>query len=335
MRKVFISKNYRGAFTASSKAKIDAESIAQQNGYNSIGLSFKTFNNSCIGKIWTVLSNFMGHYRLPKDGVLLLQVPTSLTKYQLKRAQKLRSKVIVLIHDLDWLRNLGESDIGLLQKADVLIAHTPAMKNWLIENQINTNVEVLEIFDYLTNDDYVIDQISKDKSINVAFAGNLGKSKFLNYLTFKSITLKLFGIGYDKLSLQNGVEYQGCYPPEKLGRNLKSDFGLVWDGESTKTCSGIGGEYLRLIAPHKLSMYLSVGMPVIVWEESAMASFVTTNNVGVAIKDLKELESRIGSLTQDEIKNMRENASEIAKRLKSGYYLSNALSRAEKVIFNY
>ena len=79
MRKVFISKNYRGAFTASSKAKIDAENIAQQNGYNSIGLSFKTFNNSCIGKIWTVLSNFMGHYRLPKDGVLLLQVPTSLT----------------------------------------------------------------------------------------------------------------------------------------------------------------------------------------------------------------------------------------------------------------
>ena len=131
------------------------------------------------------------------------------------------------------------------------------------------------------------------------------------------------------------MEYQGCYPPEKLGRNLKSDFGLVWDGESTKTCSGIGGEYLRLIAPHKLSMYLSVGMPVIVWEESAMASFVTTNNVGVAIKDLKELESRIGSLTQDEIKNMRENASEMAKRLKSGYYLSNALSRAEKVIFNY
>ena len=55
---------------------------------------------------------------------------------------------------------------------------------------------------------------------------------------------------------------------------MEGNWGLVWDGNSIDTCSGNFGEYLRLNAPFKFSLYLAAKRPVVVWRESAMAEYV-------------------------------------------------------------
>ena len=50
------------------------------------------------------------------------------------------------------------------------------------------------------------------------------------------------------------------------------------------------GEYLQYNAPHKMSLYIRCGLPIIVWEKAGLAPFVKKNNVGICISSLTELE---------------------------------------------
>ena len=321
----YISKNYIDKFTASSKAKLDVEKILKKNSFKNIGLPALSIENKLIGRIYTVLSNILAYFRMPKDKAVFIQYPVNFCEFQVKRAKQRNNKVIIQIHDINILRNTDFNSLQPLREADTIIAHTESMKRWLIENDINSNVEVLGIFDYLDNSK--VDIPDSDKYI-IAFAGNLGKSKFLNYITGNDfVSFRLFGIGGEKIKLNNGVEYCGCYSPEELAKHVEAHFGLVWDGNTLDTCNGINGEYLKFISPHKLSMYISAGLPVIVWEKSAMADFVRKHNVGVIISSLNELYAALESLSKEQYERMKVATKELAEKVEDGVFLSNILKK--------
>ncbi|MEE1187860.1 MAG: hypothetical protein UHM52_02605, partial [Acutalibacteraceae bacterium] len=115
--------------------------------------------------------------------------------------------------------------------------------------------------------------------------------------------------------------------PDELVGELRGDFGLVWDGTSIETCSGNFGNYLRLNDPHKLSLYLTAGIPVVVWEEAAVAVFVRKEHVGVAVASLTELKDKLAALTANDYEEMRQNALRISRLTRSGHYLTTAISR--------
>lgn len=69
-------------------------------------------------------------------------------------------------------------------------------------------------------------------------------------------------------------------------------------------CSGNWGKYLKIIAPHKFSMYLVAELPIIVWKESAMAKLVEQNKLGITINTLTELGDRISRISSDEYDNI-------------------------------
>lgn len=62
--------------------------------------------------------------------------------------------------------------------------------------------------------------------------------------------------------------WHGSFKPEESPEHLQG----VWDGDSVDTCAGNTGAYLRYNNPHKTSLYLACGMPVIVWKEAAIAA---------------------------------------------------------------
>ncbi len=329
MKKVFISKNYRDPFTASSKAKIDAETIMKNLHYENIGLPKKNFENQIIGNLWTLASNLLAFLRIPSKGIVFLQYPTHFVGKIKNWSRYRKNYIILLIHDLNCLRNQRDFlDINMLGTAHYLIVHTLAMKQWLLAHGISTenHIIVLEIFDYLNNstEDTLIRQ-KTDNTYQIAYAGNLMKSRFLNKVSFSSIAMNVYGSGGELLSLKNGVYYKGCFLPEELGRHLEEDFGLVWDGDDDVTCTESNGNYLRYNAPHKLSLYLSNGLPVIVWGQSAMAPFVKTNGIGITIESLCEIETKLNSTSFEEYNLMARNAAAMARRLRTGYYLSKAI----------
>ena len=325
MNKIYISKNYRDKYTASSKAKYDCEKIAEKLGYANIGLRRAYIGNKFVGQLYTIVSNVISFLRMPRNGVVFLQYPVAMYKWQMLFAKRRNNKVITLIHDLNALRGVCDDELRHIERTDVLIVHTSSMKKWCESHLRRKEIVVLEIFDYLQDGQHNAKREFSAENKTVCFAGNLGKSPFLDKLELQNTRVELFGIGIGDRRLPKCCVYKGCFAPNELSRHLTSMFGLVWDGKSVETCSGAGGEYLRMISPHKLSMYLSSGLPVFVWKESAMADFVIKNGIGYAIGSLPEIDSIMESIDCDTYNKLLANVEKIKERLTSGYYLTQAI----------
>lgn len=331
MKKVFISKNYKDRFIASSKAKCDCENIALKYGYKNIGLKPTNIQNPFLGRIWTLLSNLIAFVRMPFSSIVFLQYPVNLFNWQMKFAKWKKNRVVVILHDIDFLRGNKEFNYKKeIELSDVLIVHTKRMHEWCLKHLTCSKILILEAFDYLCENRVAINYFD-DSKITIAFAGNIGKSRFLNDLQtlHPNIQFNIFGVGGEKLKLSDNVSYKGCFSPNDLGDNLKSMFGLVWDGESIDTCNGITGDYLKYISPHKLSMYISAGVPVIVWKKSAMAEFVEKRNIGIALESLQELNFLIGRLDRQQYDEIFKNVQVVRSQVMNGSFLSKILKEIE------
>ena len=73
-------------------------------------------------------------------------------------------------------------------------------------------------------------------------------------------------------------------------------------------------------------MYLSSGLPVIVWKESALAAFVTSQKIGLVISSLYELPDILDTLSEKQYQEFVENIQEVREKLKKGFYLKKAIN---------
>lgn len=244
------------------------------------------------------------------------------------------AKVTLLIHDLEFLRypdvnNVTNNQIRLLNSVDSLIVHTSMMKKRLNELGVTTPMKILTLFDYYAADPYrELEEQVADKNV-IAFAGNLNKSIFLRSLDksaiLSSIRFRFYGIEPQNRFKNRQISYQGKFSPEHTS-SLRAGWGLVWDGDSIDNCSGSLGNYLRFIAPHKLSLYLAAGMPVIVWNQSAHADFVKENNIGIAVNSIRESYSIIDNMTDGQYKEISINVRKIGEKLRVGGYLKEIIN---------
>ena len=340
---------------AGSKARIDVEAILNNLGYAPVNvvIPYKKVD-TFFGAVKTTISN----YRFWKkqlsglgagDNVLMQFPPRSHSALFPRLIRVIRRKGVVftfLIHDLETMRYRNTSELPfmkrmriyleetrLIRSADFIICHNKKMKGYLIDQGISEHKLIpLGIFDYLTGFDPEADDVNREpdgERNRVIIAGNLSPEKCV-YLTDLSnvdgVRFNLYGVGYEDLGQEN-VTYMGSFLPDELVGELRGDFGLVWDGTSIETCSGNFGNYLRLNDPHKLSLYLTAGIPVVVWEEAAVADFVKQEHVGVAVASLTELKDKLAALTANDYETMRQNALRISRLTRSGHYLTTAISR--------
>ena len=325
MKKVYISKNYRNPYTASSKAKLDVEEIIKSVGFKNIGLPCRNFASTALGRTWTYVSIKLGISRLPYKGYVILQHPTYKIENLVKKAKNQHNTIIIIIHDINYLRNTGnEEELNYLKDVSYVIVHSEPMKRYIETHFPGPKVVVLGIFDYLNSN---LTHYKHGDEYQIAFAGNLEKSEFIHNLPKIPIKFNLYGIGGDKIPHADNISYKGLFHPSKLGENIEGDFGLVWDGNDVGNCTGSLGEYLKVISPHKLSMYLSAGIPVIVWKEAAVAHFVEERNVGISINTLEELPDIINKISREQYFHMKEMSLKIASLLKNGYFLKTAVSK--------
>ena len=113
---------------------------------------------------------------------------------------------------------------------------------------------------------------------------------------------------------------------------MNGKYGLVWVGDSIDTCKGGKGEYLKINNPHKLSLYLAVGLPVIIWDEVTEAEFVKRENVGLTVSSLYELPDKLAVISDSDYTVMKNNAARIGEKLRNGEYMTRALKTAEAKI---
>ena len=343
--------------TAGNKARNDIASILKANGFKGIAVSVvpedrqrqsvirKAGYHLYLRKKWEDCLR-----PLQKGDVLLIQFPvvqhSVLLGGVIRGLQKRGVKVILLIHDLEILRTVKRSDIkrkeklrlrleeeALLQRCDGMIVHNRRMKAQLAGLGYNAaKMTVLEIFDYLvpeTEEDskYARIRLPEDGT-TVIVAGVLRRHKAgYTYALPESPSYHLYGVDYEGPK-QDNVHYFGSFPADELPGIMEGSFGLVWDGDSTKTCSGTFGQYMKINNPHKASLYLASGLPVLIWKEAALAEFILSNECGCAVGSLEEISEAAGALTKEQYDHFCENAKKIAKRLRGGKYTMRAVERA-------
>jgi hypothetical protein len=104
-------------------------------------------------------------------------------------------------------------------------------------------------------------------------------------------------------------------------------FGLIWDGEFVDILDDVYGSYLKYNYPHKLSLYLAAGLPVIAPKESAISSFIIEHRVGILINNLLELkEMNVG---QEDYAFYKNNVATISDKIKTGGFFTAAVAEVE------
>lgn len=344
MRRCYFSKNYPDLKGAGNKAKTDIEKIMEQNGFVNVGLRQHSTKNKISGFVITLASVLKCFFCLRKGDILVIQYPfKKYFAFACRIAHLRKAKVVTVIHDLGTFRRkkltAGE-EIKRLGNSDYIIAHNPNMKQWLIEQHCTRPIGCLGIFDYLSETFAPAKKnTSTGDSYEIIYAGVLSykKNRFLYDLAAHPNTnrFNLYGNGFDTSLAEKSLSftYMGFVPSDKLIETAAGDFGLVWDGESIATCSGTYGEYLRYNNPHKTSLYIRCGLPVLIWSEAAMADFITKNKIGIAVDSLENLESILAAVTPEEYTEMRDNTSKVSNRLRAGHYFSQAYSQAEEYLY--
>lgn len=242
--------------------------------------------------------------------------------------RKANAKLFILIHDISSLQYpdvVGEGyqnrELGRFNKADGLIVHNSAMKKWLLNHGVEVPMVELGVFDYQT-DNQMQREIPFERSI--CFAGGLGRANFLQKL---NINHSLHIMGPNRLdNYPPCVKYDGQFTPDELAPHLLQNFGLVWSGNSTDTCSGYLGQYLKYNDPHKVSLYLSNGIPVIIWAKAALADFVKKNDVGIIVNDLNILDKVLNEIDKERYSRMKYNARKIGTKIRQGHFIINAVN---------
>lgn len=315
---------------AGAKPSIDVEDVLQSMGAHAIGLPRAYFKFSKAVHLRDILNHLAVRCSMPRNKTVLLQYPAQYRIKDLARLAHSRgNKVVVMIHDINTLRGRAHADYPeVLEQADILIAHTPAMKEWLENRFPGIKVIIPGMFDYIQPDP---PHKKAPQSPAIVFAGNLGKSKFLNQLDFKGPTrLVLYGVGLpEEVAHKKFVEYRGSCMPEEIPERIAGEtFGLVWDGESIHGCTGPMGQYLKYNAPYKLSSYIAAGIPVIIWSQMGIAGFVLEHGLGIAVDTLEDIEEKLAAISEESYSAMRENARAMQKLVSEGYFARTAIEKA-------
>lgn len=341
MKKYYLNLTADNKFDAGSKAVKDCYQILKENGFKNYDINNKKEGNKVIKKLYNICA-LRKFYGFPNDSLIVFPHPIYTETQYINILKKIKKKknltYVFLIHDLETLRGLFLDDKEkfelwdktMLEIADYIISHNDKMTEYLVDYGIpRDRIFDLEVFDYLYPNE---NTITYDKS--VLLAGNLNpqKSNYISQLkNIKNVNFELYGVNCSDECLADNVNYNGAFPPDDVPAQLTKGFGLVWDGSSVDECTGNTGNYLRYNNPHKLSLYLASGIPVIVWKQSAEAGFVEKYNVGFAVESLNELTDIISDMTEEKYFDIVKNVKDVSNKVRNGYFLSKSLETIKKL----
>lgn len=326
---------------ALSKAPRDVVEIAKANGFSPKIVKVKvTPDKNIFEKIqkqlkytymWQKLYNSFSN-----NDVLMIQYPSyhyQFNKYRIlaKLKQKKNVKIIFVVHDVDQLRtgSVDKTFKKMLGVSDKIILHNSKMIKYFEKIGVGTNKLVnLQIFDYLLPKYNEVKPSVFDRSVIVA--GNLDstKAKYIKDLYKVNAKFNLYGVGYNPSSKFSNIVYHGSLSPNEVPFSLNKGFGLVWDGESIESCTGLVGNYLRYNNPHKLSLYIASKLPVVIWSGAAEADFVKKYNIGCTINSLTELPQLLNKMNEEKYNQLVNNVVALGGKITKGQFMQEALKKA-------
>ncbi|MGM0238838.1 hypothetical protein [Enterococcus sp. AZ103] len=270
--------------------------------------------------------------KIKKNDIIVIQYPflgsPRFKEIFFSRAKSMGSKIVIFIHDIGLWRENQYYDLitdFLFENADGFIFHSKAMQDQVINQfKIKNNAQTViqGLFGYKTA---YLNGKTRSLSQNIDFAGTFSKSQFLTHIP-TTLNMTIFSNLNKHISnLPKNIILGGSFDPESIPFQLNGSFGLSWTSDSYPEVTGSYGIYEKYNMPHKLSLYLAANQPVIVWNQSAEANFITKNNIGCTISNLAELPALLESFTEEKYEKMYQNATIIGELVREGFWFKKAL----------
>lgn len=326
-----------------AKARKDTREIVKNMGYRDIVLFHNKYPRGLI-VLEIIINSIRAVFSAKKEENIFFQYPyypslvNKIIFFILRVGKKVRRyKTTMIIHDVVALRSgFGDldkgatalhSEISAWTWIDNVICHTENMKKIFEKIGVKNCYSILGPFYFLYDGDVCKRKYSENPVVMIAGALSIEKCKYVYELSkVTNVRFDLFGTNY--IGIENEqIKYRGKFDPKDLISHLDGQFGLVWDGESVETCSGNFGNYLKYNSPHKFSLYLAAGVPLIVWKESALARYVKDNGIGICLGSLTELNKAINSISEEEYIHMCENVMVLRKDIICGINLENIINK--------
>lgn len=260
----------------------------------------------------------------------------------MKRLQRRGVQLAYHIVDFNTIRRVGYDRAArlkmeliriderfILKTADMLLSHNSTFRDRLLDMGANCDIYAFELYDHLVEGyDTGHTLCPRPKDGAVIIAANLLRSKasYLDELP-EDCCFNLYGDNYSGEESEN-VRFMGAFDSEELAMIMQGSYGLIWDGDSARSVQGHYGEYLKYNTPHKICLYLSADLPVIVWSGSAMAEIISREKCGFTVDSLYDIGSIIRSMTDEEYREICSNAARIGARVRSGCYIRRVINDA-------
>jgi hypothetical protein len=221
--------------------------------------------------------------------------------------------------------------VAILRLFDGLISHNPIMTRWLRDGGLSAKTVELQLFDYCTDAAEVWHEGDITLPLQVVLASNLSYDK-ARYVydpqlgQLRNVELSLYGAYFEPERMPaSPIRHMGVFDPDEPFLNGRYHFGLIWDGTGVDSCEGLYGHYMRFNSPHKLSLYVALGLPVIVWREAAIADFVLKQGIGLTVGNLLELDDIFTRVSTENYRRMAANMEALSSKVKRGDILRDAL----------
>ncbi|WP_207512707.1 hypothetical protein [Longitalea luteola] len=334
-KKYFIKEHLHREVFHGGIGNVDAEKIFITQGYQAIEFP-GTFDFSFRSKWKRLLHLFRLFFSIASRDVVVFQFPLYAKAHELL-ITLLRIKgvqIICLILDIDGWRNGNETILEKEKKAfrrfRFFIVHNERMQQWIQAIVPNANTAQLQFFDFLATP--CNQHRSKDNRIIIA--GDLQKTAFIQKLgQVPQLSFSIYGEGYTANVFPANAEYKGVFPPYELVHHLQGSFGLIWYGSDIDNFAGSYSSYLTAISPHKLSLFIMAGIPLMVPATSASAILVKQYGIGCTIDRLSDIEEVIKNISEEDYQKMVANTRPLAAQISQGYFLKKALTELEQKIY--
>ena len=249
-------------------------------------------------------------------------------------------KLVFLIHDLmsvmlgDHVRDYtNDGDFLELAKADLIMTHSKKMSDFLrTYSDLEAEMFPIGLFDYST--DQPINDASYEQT--VIYAGSVNKLAQLPNWPFQT-KLEIYGYlngDFNESNFPATVEYKGARDPDDLIKEINHGFLLVWgDDETFKDDIDnwkfpiMARRYNTIIAPHKFSLAMVSGTPVVVASDSNVADLVKQYNLGIIIDELDQLDEKMREVTPEKYQEFKRNVINMGNEIRNGEFTKNAIRK--------
>jgi hypothetical protein len=323
--------------SAANKAVEDCTRILSSHNYADYGISVGDNFNKLRYYFLLLRKLLIFFLTIRPKSLICIQYPllsiNPVFKFFIKLSKGKSVRFYCIVHDLESLRKGGKdgglikAEIRNLNAYNIIIAHNDVMSAWLKTNGVTRKIVSLELFDYLCGAPVPVNGSNPERTI--VYAGNLNKSNFIYSLSqIPEWNFNVYGPNFkNDFNKRENLHWQGEYSPEHISVVLSGSYGLLWDGEDIDKCDEVLGNYLAYNNPHKCSLYIAAGLPLIAPKDTAIGAFVQRMNIGVLVGSLYELKAL--SVGPAHYALMKKNIAELQEKVRNGVFFSQVITFIE------